>query len=269
MTGSVVDGEDVVQDALARAYYELSELREMPALRAWLFRIAHNRALDLIRARQVRAAEPLEAALEVPADAEFNPENVLAREQALRSALSRFLELAPTQRSCVILKDVLEHSLEEIAALLELSIPAVKAALHRGRGRLRALARVSQPRLVQSPPSPVIARYAELFNARDWDAVRAMLVDDVKLDLVSRVKRAGRRSVGGYFSNYDKLSDWYLVPAWVEGREAIAVFRDRGDAQPGYFMELILHGDQVAAIRDFRSVPYITRDASIVLTRRK
>jgi len=265
MTGSVVDGEDVVQDTLARAYYELADLRELPALRAWLFRIAHNRAVDLLRARQLRTSEPLEAALEVAAADELDPENALAREQAVHAALSRFLEIAPAQRSCVILKDVLGHSLEEIAALLELSLPAVKAALHRGRARLRELSAAAQPRLVQSTVSPATARYAALFNARDWDGVRAMLVDDVKLDVPSKIKRAGRGPVGSYFTNYDKLADWYLVPAWVEGREAIAVFRDPTHPQPGYFIELTLRGQQVAAIRDFRYVPYIARDAVIVL----
>jgi RNA polymerase sigma-70 factor (ECF subfamily) len=265
MTGSIADGEDVVQDTLARAYYELSQLRELPTLRAWLFRIAHNRAFDHLRSKQLRMNEPLEAALEVAVDNAQEPENALAREQAVRAAMSRFLELAPAQRSCVILKDVLEHSLEEIAALLELSLPAVKAALHRGRARLREFAQASQPRLVQRPASPALARYAALFNARDWDGVRAMLADDVKLDLVSRVKWAGRGPVSDYFSNYDKLSDWRLVPGWVEGHEVLAVFRDSRDARPGYFIELTLIEDRVAAIRDFRYVPYIAREAAIVL----
>src|SRR6266404_8057611 len=60
MTGSIADGEDVVQDTLARAYYELSELRELPALRSWLFRIAHNRALDYLRRYDRRMGEPLD-----------------------------------------------------------------------------------------------------------------------------------------------------------------------------------------------------------------
>src|SRR6266404_2882719 len=60
MTGSIADGEDVVQDTLARAYYELSELRELPALRSWLFRIAHNRALDYLRRYDRRIGEPLD-----------------------------------------------------------------------------------------------------------------------------------------------------------------------------------------------------------------
>jgi RNA polymerase sigma-70 factor (ECF subfamily) len=263
MTGSVADGEDVVQDTLARAYYELSQLRELPALRPWMFRIAHNRALDFLRARQLRTGEPLEAAADVAADAALEPDSALAREQAVRAAVSRFLELAPAQRSCLILKDVLDHSLDEIAALLELSLPAVKASLHRGRMRLRDLAVASQPVPSPRPVSPALTRYAALFNARDWDGVRALLVDDVKLDLVSRLKRVGRQPVSSYFSNYDKVSDWHLVPGWLDGREVIAVFRDPRDARPGYFVELTLVDDRVASIRDFRYVPYIAADAAI------
>src|SRR5207249_3950332 len=65
MTGSIADGEDVVQDTLARAYYELSELRELPALRSWLFRIAHNRALDYLRRYDRRMGEPLDVAMDI------------------------------------------------------------------------------------------------------------------------------------------------------------------------------------------------------------
>lgn len=265
MTGSIADGEDVVQDTLARAYYELPELKELPALRPWLFRIAHNRALDYLRRYERRMSEPLEVAMEIPADDALDPENALAREQAVRAAVSRFLELAPAQRSCVILKDVLDYSLDEVAALLELTIPAVKAALHRGRGRLRELSKASNSTAPPRPVSPALARYAALFNARDWDGVRAMLVDDVKLDLVSRWKRAGRHLVGNYFTNYDKIRDWHLVPGWLDGREVLAVFRDPHDARPGYFMELALTDGRVAAIRDFRYVPYIAREAEIEL----
>ena len=60
MTGSVADGEDIVQETLARAYYVLPEMETMPALRPWLFRIAHNRALDHLRRYEVRMGEPLE-----------------------------------------------------------------------------------------------------------------------------------------------------------------------------------------------------------------
>jgi RNA polymerase sigma-70 factor (ECF subfamily) len=78
MVGSAADGEDVVQDALARAYYELAGLREMPAMRAWLFRIAHNRALDWLRRYEVRMGEPLEED-DVHMATTGDPEDALAR----------------------------------------------------------------------------------------------------------------------------------------------------------------------------------------------
>ena len=267
MTGSIADGEDVVQDTLARAYYELSELKELPPLRPWLFRIAHNRAIDYLRRYERRMSEPLDAAMELAADAALEPDSALARQDAVRTAISRFLELPPAQRSCVILKDVLEHSQEEISAMLELSIPAIKAALHRGRARLRELSAASEQTSIRAS-SPAIVRYAELFNARDWDGVRAMLVDDVKLDLVTRWKSSGRHRVGTvYFTNYDASSDWHLVPGWLDGREILAVFRDSRDARPAYFIELAVVDGRIAAIHDFRYVPYIAREAAIEVTR--
>jgi hypothetical protein len=199
-------------------------------------------------------------------DDAVNPEDALAHDQALRAAVSRFLELVPAQRSCVILKDVLDYSLDEIAALLDLSVPAVKAVLHRGRERLRELCETPTPATPPRAVSPALARYAALFNARDWDGVRAMLAEDVRLDLVSREQRVGREQVSHYFTNYAAVSDWHLVPALLDSREVIAVFRNPHDRQPGYFIELGLIDGRIAAIRDFRYVPYIARDAVIELT---
>ncbi|MDM0068184.1 RNA polymerase sigma factor [Variovorax sp. J31P207] len=265
MTGSVADGEDVVQDTLARACFELAQHKAMPPLRPWLFRIAHNRAIDHWRREAHRRAEPLEAALELADDAALEPDNALAREQAVRAALRSFLQLAPAQRGCVILKDVLDHSLEEIAAELELSVPAVKAALHRGRGLLRQLPATTPDAAPARTATPELLHYARLFNARDWDGVRALLADDVRLDLVSRRKAAGRREVGVYFSNYERLDDWRLVPAWLDGRAVLAVLPGRGDGPPGYFIELQWRDGWLCLIRDFRHVPYIARDADLVL----
>lgn len=260
MTGSIADGEDVVQDTLARAYYALSELDEVPPLRPWLFRIAHNRAIDHNRRYDRRMRDALDdTALVDTAD----PEGSLADGEAMRAAVSLFLELPAAQRSCVILKDVLGHAIDEISEILVMTEPAVKAALHRGRVKLRELRTTEVP--TARVASPEVERYAALFNARDWDAVRALLADDVRLDLVSRVQRAGRRDVSGYVSNYDKIADWHLVPAWLDGREVIAVFRAPGDPQPSYFIELTFVDGKVAYIRDFRYVPYIARDAAITV----
>ncbi len=266
MTGSATDGEDVVQETLARAYYELSQLKEMPALRPWLFRIAHNRAIDHWRHESTRASEPLEAAAEIAGAAALEPDNALARRQAVQAALGCFLALAPAQRGCVILKDVLDHSLEEIAAELELSVPAVKAALHRGRTALQARTGAPPPRADRpGETSAALRRYASLFNAHDWDGVRSLLADDVRLDLVSRRKAAGRREVGMYFSNYDRAGGWHLAPAWFEGREVLAVLADPDSPAPRYFVELGWRDGTVISIRDFRYVAYIAQESSFEL----
>jgi RNA polymerase sigma-70 factor (ECF subfamily) len=259
MTGSIADGEDVVQDTLARAYYELSNLKEVPALRGWLFRIAHNRALDFLRRYERHMSEPLETAEQMPDESAGTPEQALMHQQVVRTAISRFLELAPAQRSCVILKDVLGDSLEDIGRIVGLSVPAVKAALHRGRTRLAAFPAAGAMGL--PPPSPVLTRYIELFNARDWDGVRAMLAEHVRLDVVSTVRHQGRDKVGIYFTNYDKLSDWRLAHAWLDGREVLAVFRPAASARPAYFIEVSTTGDNVTVIRDFNHVSYIAHEA--------
>jgi RNA polymerase sigma factor (sigma-70 family) len=268
MTGSVADGEDVVQETLARACFELPQLKALPLLRPWLFRIAHNRAIDHWRHEALRASEPLDAALEVADATALEPDHVAARHQAVHAAISSFLALAPAQRGCVILKDVLEHSTDEIAAELNLSVAAVKAALHRGRAALRQANAAAAPAPRPAPPSAALTRYAGLFNAHDWDGVRSLLADDVRLDLVSRRKAAGRRDVGSYLDNYQRSGGWHMVPAWFDGREVVAVLSDAAAARPRYFIELAWRDGRVAAIRDFRYVPYIAQEGSFELAAR-
>jgi len=264
MTGSVTDGEDIVQETLARAYFALPELETIPPLRPWLFRIAHNAACNHLQRYERRMSDPLDSVEKTAAAEALDAEGAIAREEAVGTAIGRFIELAPSQRSALILKDVLGHSLEEIAAMANLSVPAVKAALHRGRAHLRKLSAGGPvPSKSRRTSSSAVVRYALLFNARDWDGVRAMLLDDAKLDVVDKSKAEGRRSVGQYFTNYGKRSDWHLVPAWLDGREVLAVYGVPRAARPAYFIEVQIEGDRVSLIRDFRYVPYIAHDAAM------
>jgi len=261
MIGSVVDAEDVVQDALAKAYAALPTT-SVANMRGWLFRIAHNKAIDHLRRAGNQRMEHLDE-YALPAD----PDPPLDERELVALALSVFLKLAPKQRSCVILKDVMGYSLADISELLDATVPEIKAALHRGRARLRALA----PNVSADTPTPVdarerelLARYIDRFNARDFDALRAMLADEVRLDLVNRATRQGRAEVGEYFHRYDELDDFHLALGAVENRPAILFYDTRApSAQPGYFILLAWDAERVSVIRDFRYAPYVMRDAEL------
>ncbi len=263
--GSVIDGEDVVQDTLTRALVAAGEMKDVQTLRSWLFRVAHNRALDLLRSRTIRAAEPIEAASNIPDEAAPDPVEILMRQEAIKTAVSRFTELPVLQRSVIILKDVLDEPLAEIAALLDLTVDSVKAHLARGRARLReinlAVGEQSPPR----PTSDAVARYVALFNKRDWEGLRALLAGDVKLHQSTYPVRAGSADVGMFFGIYAEIDGVWLVPAWLEGREVIAVFDDRADPKPSYIMWLEWRDGQISFIRDYRYVRYIVDEAELVL----
>ena len=265
LMGSVIDGEDVVQDTFARAFVALDELEEGAPMRAWLFRIAHNRALDLLRSRAIRAAEPIEAAEEL-ADPEIpDPVEAMMRREAVETAVSRFAELPTMQRSVVILKDVLDQSLEEIAAMLDLTVNAVKAHLARGRARLKTIKAQAPTKPSPRPPSPAVVRYVALFNDRDWDGLRAMLADDVRLIQSSYPLRAGAPDVGMFFGIYSRSDPVRLMPAWLDGREVIAVYDGFRAVRPSYFMWLEWKDGRISFIRDYRHVRYVVDDAELVL----
>jgi RNA polymerase sigma factor (sigma-70 family) len=265
LMGSVIDGEDVVQDTLVRAVVALQDLEEAPPLRPWLFRIAHNRALDLLRGRAVRRTEPIEAVLEIADAANPDPVEMLMRQEAVKTAVSRFAELPTMQRSVVILKDVLDEQLSEIATLLDLTVDAVKGHLARGRARLREINAQAGPLLEARPASAAVMRYATLFNQRDWDGLRALLADDVKLKQSSYALRAGRADVGMFFGIYSKFDPVWLAPAWLEGREVIAVFEDRAHPKPSYVTWLEWRDGRISFIRDYRYVRYVLADAELTL----
>lgn len=265
LMGSVIDGEDVVQDTLVRAFVALNELEETTPLRPWLFRIAHNRALDLLRGRAVRMAEPIDVASDVADPANPDPMEMLMRQQAVKTAVSRFAELPIPQRSVVILKDVLDESLTEIAALLDLTVDAVKGHLARGRARLREINAQAGPLAAPPPTSAAVTRYVALFNQRDWDGLRALLADDVKLIQSAHPLREGPADVGLFFTIYAKSEGVWLAPAWLEGREVIAVFENRADPKPSYMMWLEWQDGRISFIRDYRHVTYVAADAELVL----
>ncbi|WP_352686977.1 nuclear transport factor 2 family protein [Mesorhizobium sp. M0601] len=204
-----------------------------------------------------------EADMSVIEDPSGSADSRLAAQTGLRS----FMQLSVPQRSAVILVDVLGLSLHETCEVTGATLAATKAALHRGRAQLKLLA--LQPEQALAPRLDAdderrLRRYVDLFNARDFDAVRALIAEDVRLDVVNRVRLRGKAEVSTYFGNYDRISDWTLSLGVVDGRPAILI-RDpqAADGAVRGFMLVEWRDDQVIQIRDFRYAPWCLVDAEI------
>jgi RNA polymerase sigma-70 factor (ECF subfamily) len=185
--------------------------------------------------------------------------------ELVEAALTIFVELPPVQRAAIILKDVLGHSLEEVAVTMETSVGAVKSALFRARANV---ARTSPAAISQRSRSATareranLQRYVDLFNDRNWTGLRALLGEESRLDQVSLVQR--RVADAGYFDRYAeilKTEDIRAEAGFVDGVPAIAMFRPSSSSVPAYFALLEWTGSRISLIRDFRYVTYIASDA--------
>ncbi|WP_254027745.1 sigma-70 family RNA polymerase sigma factor [Mesorhizobium ventifaucium] len=263
MSGSVIDGEDIVQETLIKALQAVDASMTVERPEQWLFRIAHNAAQDHLRRRHRERSRMTETDMTTIEDPSGSADSRLAAASGLR----RFMQLSVAQRSAVILVDVLGLSLHETCEVTGATLAASKAALHRGRAQLRLLA--SQPEHVAAPRLDAdderrLRRYVDLFNARDFDAVRALIAEDVQLELVSRLRLRGKAEVSTYFGNYDRVSDWTLSLGFVDGRPAILI---RNPQEPGGvvrgFMLVEWRDERVVQIRDFRYAPWCLVDAEI------
>jgi RNA polymerase sigma-70 factor (ECF subfamily) len=265
MTGSVIDGEDVLQEALVKAIEAFSAANPINNPEGWLFRIAHNAALDFLRAK-VRADRHFG---EGDADMVADTVNRTEDREIVAASLGSFMRLPPQQRSSVILMDVLGYSLDEIGAITAMTVPGIKAALHRGRARLRELAATPEHKVLPqlgARERALLAAYVDRFNARDIDGFRDLLAEEVKLEVVTRFKRQGRADVGTYVTRYIAQNDWRLVPGLVEGRPAaLVVDPSEASGKPNYFVLLDFGGDRVTDITDFRYARYVMDGAEMVM----
>jgi RNA polymerase sigma-70 factor, ECF subfamily len=261
MTGSIFDGEDVVQESLAKAYYALGQMVQPPNLKPWLFRIAHNTAMDFIKRYERQHVEPV---ANIPDRAE--PEESGVDPALVDAALTVFAELPPTQRSAAILKDVLGQSLEETAHTMGTTVGAVKAALSRARANIARAPRVrfEEPaHSVAGETLMTLRRYADLFNAHDWDGLRALLAAESRLEVVSRVQHPRAVDAGYYdrYAAYTKTEDLRAEAGLVGGVPVIAIFNSPTNRDPAYFVLLEISAGRISLIRDFRYIPYIRLDA--------
>jgi RNA polymerase sigma-70 factor, ECF subfamily len=260
MTGSVMDGEDVVQEALIEAYRKLDRFDESRPLKPWVFRIAHNRCIDFLRRKGVRDEAEAAAAM---------PEAVSPKEPAvlgLGSAVERLvISLPPKERACVLLKDVFDYSLEEIAELVDTTVGGVKAALNRGRMKLASLHAPSQP---ARSPNPELARimqlYVDHFNRRDWDGVRELISADARLAVADRF--AGKFGEAPYFFNYDRWPwPWMLSLGELDGEPVVIILQRGADTWTSYSaIRVNVVGQKIEQIVDYIHCPWLIPAASSV-----
>jgi RNA polymerase sigma-70 factor, ECF subfamily len=182
--------------------------------------------------------------------------------------LTMFMMLTSAQRGAVILKDVLGHSLTEIAEILEISLASVKGALHRGRASLRKLAQdvgESAPPLDRSEAN-LLEGYVRHFAAHEFYKLRELLARDVRLDVVGISQSRGANQVGCYFHRYSGIEDWRPRVGSVEGRLAILVFNPHDPSgAPSYFIFIDCVNGEIVRIRDYRHARYVMADAEFAV----
>jgi RNA polymerase sigma-70 factor, ECF subfamily len=282
MLGSAEDAEDVVQETFLRAWRRRETFRGAATLRAWLYGIATNASLDLLRHRSRRLLPQLvggptdpDAVLavsgemtwlepypdrlldEVTSGEEPVDEAIVARETVELAFLVAIQQLPARQRAVLLLRDVIGWSARETAGMLEMSVVASNSALQRARETLRD--RLPEPQ----PPDPrereVLERYIDAWERTDSDALAALLKEDAQLTMPpSPAWVFGRDAIASFFARYPfaPTAPRHLhVPTRANRQPAYAVFLQA--AEPGASPEpfavevLRIEGGLIAEIHYF------------------
>jgi RNA polymerase sigma-70 factor, ECF subfamily len=198
LTGNVWDAEDLVQDTLLRAFGTLgSVFTPIENPRAYLLRTATNQWIDTLRRRGTEASA---LAGQGPLATGTHADSTGTVRDAGTVLLQR---LAPQERAAVVLKELFDYSLEDIAAVLGTTVGAVKAALHRGRTRLRAVDDETTPRR-PSPSTELVDRFVAAYTAADVPALVELMLDTGSVENVGCSVAVGRTAFG-------------RKPGWFEG----------------------------------------------------
>jgi RNA polymerase sigma-70 factor (ECF subfamily) len=207
MLGSGFEADDAVQETMLRAWRAADGFEGRSSLRSWLYRIATNICLDMLRGRQRRAlpidlgpaSPPVEALLgdwhpddiwiSPIADERVLPENgdpadvAVARDTIRLAFVTALQHLPARQRATLIMCEVLKMPAAEAAATLGTSVAAVKSALQRARATLAALPEDQRPVAVDADQSELLSKYVDAFQRYDMEQLVTLLQDDALMTM--------------------------------------------------------------------------------------
>jgi RNA polymerase sigma-70 factor, ECF subfamily len=258
MLGTIDEAEDAVQEAFARAWRGRQTFRRSISLRAWLYRIATNVCLDTI---EVRKRDRIELGLTIGpcpdhlligvSQPEAGPEARYDAHEAVSLAFLTVLQvLPPRQRAVLLLRDVLALRASEVAALLELSVPAVNSALQRARATLRTSYGPHGQSPTKAPTARpnlrLLERYVRAWEAADVNGLVALLRNDAVLAMPPQPTVIGATHIGTFLAEaIFAMGPMRLLEAHANFSPAFAAYARRGaDPRFGLFALLVIAGDE-------------------------
>jgi RNA polymerase sigma-70 factor (ECF subfamily) len=282
IVGSVQDAEDLLQETLLAAWRGLGQFQERASIRAWLYRIATNRALDVLRASRrrpeemrrmtempepTRYGEPIwlqpypDVLLEGIPDLAPGPETRYEAKEAIALAFTAGLQhLPPQQRAVLVLRDVLGFRAAEVADMLDTSDASVNSLLRRARAafesRLPASGRDRAPLPDSKLEREVVGRFADAIQTGDTDAIVALLTDDAWLTMPPEpYEYQGLDAIGAFLRDRTaRRGSPRLVPTRANGQPAFGCYFPSPHteiARPAAMLALTLEGDRISAITWF------------------
>lgn len=241
ITRSVWDAEDLLQETLLKGFGSIGrgdfcrESCRIQNARTYLFRIATNLWIDHLR----HAELPIEADL----PEQSRPRQAVDTREAASVLISH---TAPQERAALVLKDVFDFTMEEIAVILTTTVGAVKSALHRGRAGLEEKRGAGRTRY-RAPSREFLDRFCAAFNARDVNAVVSMLLDNTTYEVPGVGGERGNRNL--IWTNVPRPAGVRAEPVmyngeWIvvfSGGEGALVGIDRFDEEDGHIARIVTY----------------------------